>query len=671
MNARTPRYLSFFFVTMMLLAGCAGSNQATTDTAPPSPDPAPATDAGQVAEQPTPNPIPMPASFEQAIRQGTRTRAGQPGSDYWQQEATYDLTARLYPDEKRLEGSGQMSYTNNAPQALGELRLELIQNLHAEGARRIEAVEVTGGMNLGDITYNGQPVQQGGGDLSYRVNGTQLVISLEEPLQPGETAELSMDWSFTIPQQGASGRMGYSKDNLFYIGYWYPVFSVYDDVKGWHTDQFLGSAEFYLGYADYDVTFEAPEEWFVMGTGNLENAQEVVAPDVLQRMRRAHQSNETVQVIGEDDFGAEATRNSENGRLSWHFTADNVRDVAYSATRESFFDAARTPVGDRDGDGETDYVDINTFYRASAPLWSEVTRYQQHAISFQSQHTGFAYPWPHMTAVEGAGIIGGGMEFPMMTVMGAYNAYGDTALYNVTAHELAHMWVPMVVGTNERHYSWMDEGMTTYLEAQSRQDFYEGVNAELQDQRIYASFATRSDAEGPIMRRSDYHYSTNAFVVASYMKPAIMMAALRGLLGRDTFMEGYHAFMDDWAYKHAYPWDFFNSFERVSGRDLDWFWRSFYFETWQLDQAVASVSREGGQTTIRIEDQGRASLPARLAITLESGRTLRREIPVETWLSGQTTAALTLDTDSPVQRVVIDPEQVFPDVDRQDNIWTQ
>ncbi len=654
---------------LLFLIGCAGPSQMPVE-APSSSRAAQASSARM--EQPQrelPGEVTTPEDFRQAIENGTRTTRGVPGPDYWQNTAAYTLTARLFPEEKRLEGTGRIVYQNNSPDTLDRLHLELAQNLHKEGAIRNELAEVTGGVELQRVMLGGQVLETDRTQRPlYQEYGTQLILALEEPVLPGEQVEIEIDWRFTIPQQGASGRMGYNGEDLLYIAYWYPIMAVYDDVEGWFTDQFTGNAEFYAGFGNYDVVVEAPEGWIVQSTGALQNADEVLAPDVAQTMRRAHESDTPVMITTPD---TETVTAAGQERLRWRFTAQRVRDVAFSLTRDGFWEGARTPVGDRDGDGQTDYAAINTFWRPQAPLWDNVTEYQQHSIRFLSDYTGIPYPYPHMSAVEGGGIIGGGMEFPMMTLMGDYNARGDSALYFVTAHELAHMWVPMIVGTNERRYSWMDEGTTTFAEGQARRDFYpDAPRPEVQDQESYLG-AARQNLEGPIMRRSDYQYSGVAFGVASYPKPASMLVALRGLLGQDTFLRAYRGYLSAWAYKHPYPQDFFNAFEDAAGEDLDWFWDSFYYETWTLDQALARVEPVRGGVRITVEDQDEAFLPTDLTLTLENGETLERRIPVETWLEGRTEATVTIETPAPVERVEIDAARHFPDTDRSDNVWTR
>ncbi|MCZ6915434.1 MAG: M1 family metallopeptidase [Gemmatimonadetes bacterium] len=623
--------------------------------------------------RPIPHPVVPPAGFRQAIEAGTRTARGEPGPSYWQQWTDYRLRARLLPESKRVEGSAQIVHHNHAPMPLPVLALHLHQNVHAEGAVRNRSVEVTGGVELSRVSSAGvdlreMSLQQSSG-AGYEVDGTTLYVRLPSPVFPGDSVTLETDWSFTVPQAGM-GRMGWSRDNLFFVAHWYPQIAVLDDVDGWQVDPYLGNAEFYAGYGSYELTVEAPAGWVVMGSGELMNRDEVLPTHVLQRLATAETSDRTVHVLTEADVRSnQATLPGTEGILTWRFQADTLRDVAFSATRASLWDAARTPVGDRDHDGTTDYVRVDAFYRASAPRWVQTTRYAQHAIDFLSRFTGIAYPWPHMSVVEGAGIIGGGMEFPMMTLIGDYNQSTDSALYYVTAHELAHMWVPMIVGIDERRRAWMDEGTTTFNENQARGEFYPGPNHHQADREQYVQFA-RTGLEGELMRWTDYHYSDAARGVASYSKPATILVALRALLGEDTFARGYQQYLADWAYKHPKPWDFFNTMATAAGRDLDWFWRTWYYETWHLDQAVSKVMETDSGTKIWVDDLGLAPMPVRLTITMVDGRQIREEIPVEEWLRGAWTVEVTVRTPSPVARVEIDAEGVFPDSDRRNNVWT-
>jgi Peptidase family M1 domain len=624
-----------------------------------------------LAQRPVPYPVTPPPEFRRAIERGTRTATGEPGPAYWQQWTDYTLFASLDPEARRVTGRATIRVHNRSPNPLPVVALQLAQNLHAPGAVRLEPQEVTGGVEIMRLAVAGLTLQPGAVDQGpgYEVFGTTMGVRPRDPLPPGQALVLEIEWAFRVPQSGA-GRMGWSGDDLFHIAYWYPQLAVLDDVDGWHTDAYTGNAEFYAGFGSYDLTVEVPAGWIVSATGRLENAREVLPEPIRERLARAERSDTVVHVVTADDLAAgRATMPGTGGRLRWRFVADTVRDAAFSATRASRWDAVRTPVGDRNEDGQPDYTRVDALWRASAPRWQHAWRYGRHAIDFLSRWTGLPYPWPHVTIMEGGGIIGGGMEFPMMTLIGDYNEATDEDLYNVVAHELGHMWVPMMVSNDERRRAWMDEGTTTFNENQARTEFRPGQRHDLDDQLNYLGVA-RAGMEGELMRWSDYHYPGPAYSIASYSKPATLLGSLRALLGPATFERAYREYLRRWRYHHPTPWDFFNTFGTVSGRNLDWFWRAWYYETWTLDQAVASVTPGRDGTVIVVEDRGWAPMPARLTITRADGTTEEREVPVETWLTGAVRAEVVVGGRSPVTAVEIDAARVFPDADRSNNRWT-
>lgn len=654
------------------LVGCAsgGAPRVEEPPLPRAPENAPPPSAERL--RPIPYPVVAPPEYRAAVARGTRTADGEPGPRYWQQWVDYTILSRLDPEAKRLEGSATIVYHNRSPDALDAVYLNLNQNFHRAGALRFEEAEVTGGVELERVAAQGQTLQARGEGAGYTVEGTIMRIAPPSPVPAGGSIELTVDWAFDVPKAGAGARMGWDGEDLFFLAYWYPQVAVYDDVIGWHLDPFRGNAEFYSDHGRYDVTVEAPVGWYLMGTGALTNADEVLQPRIVERLRRAESSESVVHVVAEGDFD-NVTTADPSGWLSWRFVADSVRDVAFTAVRRSFWDAAATPVGDRDGDGVTDYARVDAIWRESAPLWANAWRYAQHSIDFLSRWTDTPYPWPHMTAVEGGGIIGGGMEFPMMTLIGDYNARGDSALYYVTAHELAHMWVPMIVSTNERRFAWFDEGTTSFNENQARMEFYPGPDHDLPDMENYLRLAGAA-AEGEIMRWSDFHNTGSAYGVASYSKPATVLATLLAMLGEEAFLRAYHEYFDRWAFKHPYPWDFFRTMEDVTGRDLSWFWRAWYYEStsdglWALDQAVESVEVVADGTRITVLDRGWIPMPVDLVITRADGMTERITLPVEPWLEGRVRQSVTVGGE--VVRVEIDPEVDYPDIVRENNVWNR
>jgi hypothetical protein len=634
--------------------------------------------------RPIPGPVVPPAYFRGAVARGTRGIDGRPGPNYWQVYSEYEIDARLDPASGLLSGRETIFFHNRSPSALPVLFLFLHQNIHAEGVARARPTEVTGGVRLERVKASGQELLPsrglafaGGGpggrrapQPGYQEVGQIMLIRLPEPLEAGETVELEIEWSFVVPQNGA-GRMGHSDREMYFLAYWFPKIAVFDDLRGWDAEPYQG-AEMYEGYGDYRVSLTVPDGWTVMATGDLTNPGEVLSGRTVELMATALQADTIVQIATREDHEAgRVTATSPSGTLTYHFEAQNVRDFTWTTSNVQLWTGSSALVPDRDGDGADDRVAIHSFWRDyRAPLWEDQALYGKHSIESESHFTGFSYPWPHMTSVEGADIIGGGMEFPMLTLIGSYEGGSAEPLYGVTAHELAHMWIPMIVGANEKRHAWIDEGSTTFLENQVKPDYWpRSADADSADFEAYLMIA-RMEMEQTMMRHGDYYEPGPGYGTASYPKPASLLVTLRNYLGEETFMEAYQGFIRDWAYKHPTPWDFFNAFERAAGQDLDWFWTSWYYETWALDHAVASVGVEQGETVITVADRGLGYMPARLRIETTLGGTLEREVPVSHWLTGAVSAEINVPASAgSVTRVEIDPEALFPDVDRSNNVW--
>ena len=623
--------------------------------------------------RPIPAPVVLPPFYERALARGWRSEDGSPGHSYWKQSASYDLDASLDPETGHLEGTARILYANNAPATLPSVFLYLLQNLHKEGSPRSNSEEITGGVTLTSVFADGEELNEG--DLeagpSYRVDGTLLELRPSLPVEEGDTLELEIGWEVTLPQNG-SGRMGHSDHEMYFVAYWFPKIAVFDDLRLWDAEPYLGNAEFYDGFADYTVALTVPAGWTVMATGSLENSEEVFSALTLDRLEEAAVSDELVMIAGQAERDAETvTAYPEDGMLTYRFTADSVRDFTWTTSNIQRWDATSALVPDRDEDGEDDRVLIHSFWRPNrAPLWTQQWQYAKQSIEHHSAYTGYSYPWPHMTSVEGADIINGGMEFPMLTLIGPYEGGGAQALFSVTSHELAHMWIPMIVGSNEKRHAWMDEGTTTFLANESLIEFWPGVDHHRVEARGYL-YAAQEGLEQSMMRHGDWYEPGPGYGTASYPKPATLMVALRELMGEDTWEAAYRAFISEWAFKHPTPWDFFSTFERFAEQDLDWFWTSFYFDTWKLDHAVGLVQpRTGGGGTVVIEDRGFALFPASVRIRTSGGEELEEFIPVEHWLAGNTQYEIEIPREAgSVVRVEVDPDGYAPDVDRTNNFW--
>jgi len=596
-----------------------------------------------------PYPIDLPDGFQAAIENGTRTRTGQPGPKHWTNYAHYDIALEVDPANSRVQGTAKMTYENRSPDELRSLTIHCYQDMMKAGTQRTRFVTATNGLEISKVMVGDDRVRA-------RARDTKLNIRLRERLQPGEKVTVTIEYGFDIPRAGTAPRMGYEGDRVIYLGYWYPQFAVYDDVEGWVADPYRGNGEFYMDYADYDLAITAPNGYIVRATGVLQNPKDVLTEKAMDRLDQARETREIVHVVDADDVDAgEATKVSDTGKLTWKFHAENVRDAAVSLGRTYVWDATHAVVKDKHGKGNDGVCMIHAVYETNAGDWVRGAEYARHTIEYMSKMV-HPYPWPHMTACEG--IIGGGMEYPMMTIIGGRRPAGTIA------HELIHMWFPMLLGSNEKRYAWQDEGFTSFWTTLCRGDFQKRTNGP-KGTLLSVGGAIGRGRDVVCMRHGDT-YGTDSFGFASYSKPAAILHQLRGQLGDETFFRAFREYARDWAFKHPYPYDFFHTFERVSGKNLQAYFRTWFFEKWQLDHAIAAVETTAAGTKVIVEDKGRAILPTVVEVVYEDDSTKRQTIDAATWWRG-TRAELTFP--GKVIEVVLDPDVTTIDADRDNNRW--
>lgn len=653
-------------VALALAAACSAARA-------PAPAPAPVPAPALAAAPGTHGSAAMPASlrleesepFARAVEHGTRTRRGVPGPAYWQQYASYRLEAELNPVIKRLTGRGRVVYYNRSPDTLPVVYVQVYQNLFAPGAKRNMQTPKLGGMEFDRVAAQGRrlapdaPADSAG----YRVDGTVMEIRLPRPLGPGDSLALDFAWRFRV--QSETAPRGGQDGEVWFISYWYPQLAVYDDLNGWQTDQYLGRGEFYMGYGDYDVALTVPAGWLVQGTGTLQNPAEVLSEQTRARLDSARLGDSVIHVVTDKDRAdSVATARGAGGKLTWRFRARNVRDFAWATSPRYNWDATRAITDS--GPGRADTARIEAFYRTEGrrSYWDEAARYARHAVQFYSR-TLWPYPYPHMTAVDGPEGCGG-MEFPMMTCIGG--TWDSLSMYEVVSHEIGHMWFPMQVGSDEKRYAWMDEGFTQYDQSQAMADFFKGFDDEERNRQNYLRIA-QAGLEEESMKPSDRFNSDAGYGSGAYYKPATALVALRAILGRELFEKAFREYGRRWLGKHPSPYDFWNTFDDVTGRDLSWFWREWLFETWKFDQGIERVEREGDSLAITIANKERAVMPALLAVTRAGGGVDRITVPVEVWFDGARRYTVKVPPAPDVTRVQLDPDHAYPDPTRGDDVW--
>jgi hypothetical protein len=484
------------------------------------------------------------------------------------------------------------------------------------------------------------------------VDDTMMYVELATPIPPGKLTVFEVAYGFAVPEHGAD-RMG-RDGSLYQIAQWYPRLAVYDDVHGWNTDQYLGQGEFYLEYGNIDYEVTVPAGYIVAGTGVLQNPTDVLTLAQRQRLAAALKSDTVVQVVTGAELASGAARPVSDGSLTWRFKAENVRDAAWAASPEYLWDATGW-----------EGILAQAFYRSAArEIWQHAASMSRYSIEEYSSRW-FSYPYPQISAVEGPV---SGMEYPMV----AMEARGDSApdLYRVLTHEIGHMWYPMVVGSDERRHAWMDEGFDTFINTFSEEGYWKRNDAGIrQRERALVIGIDQLPTAQPVLTPANRYKTSDNLLSLAYVKPSFMLQALRSkVLGTQVFDSAFREYTRRWAFKHPQPADFFRTMEEVSGRDLAWFWRSFFYTTAALDQSIEGVKQDSTGTQVALVNLGDAVMPVELELGFEDATTELVKLPVEIWYAGNR-YVYQLEPGKAVVSARVNPDGTLPDAVTSNDAW--
>ncbi|PQA96196.1 hypothetical protein SAMN05421796_101656 [Chryseobacterium piscicola] len=597
----------------------------------------------------------------------TRSASGQPGHAYWQNSADYKLDIKLDEKKNELTGTAEILYTNNSPDQLGFLWLQLDQNLFSKDSRGNSVVPLSGSRNgsHGETFEGGykiKSVSYDGKTVKYTINDTRMQIDLPLHLAAkGGKAKIKIEYSFVSPKYG-SDRMGIeeSKNGKIYtIAQWYPRMCVYDDVMGWNTLPYLGASEFYLEYGDITANITVPANHYVVASGELLNSKEVYSKEENDRWEQARNSDKTVMIRKE----SEIKKGQDSGTKTWKFKINQTRDFAWASSSAFVLDAAKInlPSGKKS-------IAISAYPVESAgdKAWGRSTEYTKASIEHYSKKW-YEYTYPAATNVAGNE---GGMEYPGI-VFCHMDSKGES-LWGVTDHEFGHNWFPMIVGSNERLFAWMDEGFNTFINELSTEAFNNGEYYQKKNIAQSGAFLMNDSFE-PIMVGPDNMKERNIGILA-YYKPGLGLGVLReSILGPEKFDKAFKTYIDRWAFKHPTPWDFFHTMENVSGEELNWFWRGWFINKWKIDQGIKSVKYVNGDykngAQITIENLGQLPMPTTVQLKFKDGSNQIAKLPVEVW-KRNTEWTFKVDSSKEISEVKIDPNSEIPDINLKNNSWS-
>ena len=600
----------------------------------------------------------LPINFQQAYKKATRSYGGKPGANYWQNKSEYKIKAELEPAERKLTGEETVEYYNNSPDTLKQIILRLYPDLYRKGNLRdfeINPDVITNGMEIKTLNVGGEDVDVNLDDGKIRREITNLFVPLKKPLAPKSKIELKVNWDFTIPNKSQI-RMGAYDSTSFFVAYWYPQVAVYDDIDGWDELNYTGRTEMYNDFNNYKVEITVPKGFLLWSTGVLQNPEEVYSKNIFDKREKALQSDAIVNIVDKKDY-ASGPVTADKEKLTYKINAEYVSDFAFATSDHYLWDASSLVVDKETGRRTF----ISAAYNKNTDDFSTVAEVARKSIeSFSTHLPGVPYPYPAMTVFNGQG----GMEFPMMCNNSAVKELWGTV--HLTSHEICHTYFPFYMGINERKYAWMDEGWATMLPFDFQTENAPGYDPRTRNAQGYSEFAGR-DADIPLMVLS-YDLRDASYRTASYRRPGAAYQFLRQFLGDEVFTKALHEYMKRWNGKHPTPYDFFFTFDNVTGEDLSWYWKPWFFEMKYPDLAIVNIKQENGKAECTIDNIGGMPVPVILKAYFDDGtnETVYNQ-SAKIWKDGSKELKADFTTNKKVTKIELGTTQI-PDVDNSNNL---
>ncbi len=595
----------------------------------------------------------IPPGIEQAYTKGTRSLSGKPGKKYWENHARYNISISITPPNRIINGVEQITYFNNSPDVLDSLNMKLIENVHLAHGRRGGLADSAAGIIVDDIKINGTKANW---DNKTAVTTNQMVV-LASPLMPHDSVKLNISWHYQLSTR--EGREGAINPTTFYLAYFYPRVSVYDDYKGWDTQPHNGGLEFYNDFSDYTLRVTVPKNYLVWSTGTLQNANQVLQPEFAKKLQESMTSDSTVHIATPQDL-ANKNITTQNETNTWVWIANNITDVTFAVSDNYDWDAASVLVDDK----TQRRTSVQAAFADSAQDFHHYVQFARNALSWFSHNLpGVPYPFPKTTSVQGYA----DMEYPMMVNDSHETDLGFAQL--VQDHEIAHTYFPFYMGTNESYYAFMDEGWATTFEIligtaekgkEVADDFYKKF-------RVNSWTHGPHEKEMPIITPSPettFNAGDNF-----YGKPSLSYLALKDMLGDALFKKALQTYMSNWNGKHPIPWDYFYSMEEGSGKKLDWFFYNWFYTPYYIDLSLDKVEKASNGYNLSITNIGGFAVPFDAILTYADGTTETIHQTPIVWEKDQKNISVNIKTTKEVKSITLDGG-IFVDADMKNNTWT-
>lgn len=594
----------------------------------------------------------IPRNVKKAYENGTRDISGAPGKNYWQNKGIYNVEVKVDDNTKIVSGKETITYSNNSPGDLHSLAIRFVNNLHKPQAPRSGFVSkdfLSSGLHIKSFIVNGE---------KYNINsddwGTVASVKLQTAIKSKSKSEIKIEWEY--PLSVKSEREGQIDPETFYVAYSFPRISVYDDYNGWDMLPHSDRQEFYNDFNDYNFAIIAPKNYVVWATGEFLNPEAVLQPNYLKRYKTSLRSDQVVHIASQEEMksGKVTKQNKWN---TWKFKAANITDFCFALSNHYVWDGASVQL-------KTKRASVQSAYKAGAKDFERYVDWMRYNLDWYSKNwPGVEYPYPVMTAVQGYA----DMEYPMMINDNSIpDNFEDARL--TADHEIAHTYFPFYMGINETRYAFMDEGWATTLE------YLIGIdeNGEAKAKDFYKNFRVKkwindpsAEQDQPIITMST-QVSGAGYGNNSYVKASLSYLALKDYLGDDLFKKALHHYMNNWNGKHPIPWDYFNSMNTGSGKDLNWFWNNWFYTNNYIDLKITKGTQENGLLTVNIDNVGGFAIPFDAIITYDDGGIENLHFTPSLWEKNQKQAVLTIPVKNKVKSIKLDGD-IFMDYTPENN----